>query len=116
MTLRDLSYGTIVKLTLFITLTLPVIAILCFAPFVEQITFNVMDTENPLKLFGLMGIEMIGPPIWVTAGLVYVLNLLASSKALQLLARYTPLGRIKINSEPRQKQAIPPNKAPIPQA
>ena len=108
MTFRDLSYWAIVKLILFITMAIPVIAIILLLPFVLfdvfPVTYNLVS-ENPPQLFGIISFEMTGAPRWVAALIVITINIFATSKVLQLLAKYTPLGRIKIETTTQKTRA-----------
>lgn len=101
MNLRDLSYWSLVKLTLFLTLVLPLIGVLIIIPMALLDVLNVtlsLNSEGTPKIFDMIGLEVLGIPKWITALLVYILNLLVGCKVLQLIARYTPLGRIGIGS------------------
>ena len=99
MILRDLSYWSLVKLTLFLTLLIPLIGVLIVIPMalldVPNVTLSLTSEGTP-KMFNMIGLKMPGIPKWITVLLVYILNLLVGCKVLQLIARYTPLGRIRI--------------------
>ena len=101
MILRDLSFWTLVKLSLFLTMLIPLVFILILIPLVlldvPNVTLSATGEELP-KLFGIMGFSIGGPPLWVSALLVGIINLLATCKALQLIARYTPIGKIRIGT------------------
>jgi len=99
MTLRDLSFWTLVKLSLFLTMLIPLIAVLFLIPLVlmnvDGVTLRATGEHLP-KIFGILGFEIGGLPSWVTALLISIINLLATCKVLQLIARFTPIGNLKI--------------------
>ena len=101
MTLRDLSYSSIIKLVCFTTLTLPLLGILILLPFIlfghSSVTFD-SNLEDLPKLFGIVGVTTTGPLLWVWAFFIYTINLFASSAALKLIAIYTPIGHVKIRT------------------
>lgn len=101
MTLRDLSFWTLVKLSLFFTALIPLVAIICLVPLVllevNGVTLSATGEGLP-KLLGIMSFEFEGPPLWITSFVIYSINLLFSCKLLQLIARFTPIGNIRVGN------------------
>ena len=99
MTIRDINFWGFVKIMLFINIVFPLLLLIPIGvlDLLNVPGFNLSfygDTD--VKLFGMVKLEIAGPPLWITILIIGTLNLLLFSKVLQLLAKYTPLGRVKI--------------------
>ena len=98
MILRDLSFWGFVKVSLFIALVVPALFVIpvgilaVFNP--EAINFDLVS-EPPAKILGILVLG--NTPNWVQGLLAFVVNLLATSKILHLIAQLTPVGKVRIS-------------------
>ncbi|GGX56621.1 hypothetical protein GCM10011309_01830 [Litorimonas cladophorae] len=98
MILRDLSFWGFVKVSLFIALAVPALFIIpvgilaIFNP--EAVMFDT-TSGTPEKMLGILVLD--GTPNWVQGVFAFVVNLLATSKILHLIAQLTPVGKVKIS-------------------